>query len=431
MIGTRTAAVVPVLFFTIIDEFRSARFWHYPMVEFISCTMRIKSDHLTNYIKAMRLGPSKPFFTKEKVLVGVLTTPRKGGKYPLPSGKDSRLKEEMVAAAHASGIFMFFFYAEGFDRNTDTVTGHTFKVRNRGEGRWVKAIFDCPNIVYNRLSFRRDEAQNETQELLVYLRNHPKIKIFNPRFLTKWEVHNSLVGSSLTRDMVPETCLFNKNNLGIMLQKYPELFVKPISNSVGKGIIIIWRSQCGNGYRYKLACSDEEGEYCRSALDLYSSLNDVMDPGHKYLIQKSIQLARIDGRVFDLRTQVQKNGRGEWVMSGIGVRVAAPNKYVTHVPNGGTKADYNEVIEKVFGSSPRQLRNLEGQLNDICRTVPYVLEKRLNMNLGILSMDIGLDQNGLMQVIEVNSKPASFDEDHIRRRHLEILNQYFLYLSRS
>ncbi len=393
--------------------------------------MRIKSDHLTNYIKALRLGPSKPFFPKGKVLVGVLTTPRKGGKYPLPSGKDSRLKEEMVAAARASGIFMFFFYPAGFDQSTDTVTGHTFKVGNRGEGRWVKAIFDCPDIVYNRLSFRRDEAQSDVLQLLVYLRNHPKIKIFNPRFLTKWEVHHSLVNSSLTRDLVPETCLFNKNNLGIMLQKYTELFVKPISSSVGKGIIIICRSQCGDGYRYKLACSDEKGEYCRSALDLYSNLKEIMIPGHQYLLQKSIQLARIDGRVFDLRTQVQKNGQGKWVMSGIGVRVAAPNKYVTHVPNGGTKADYDEVIKMVFGSSAWQVRNLEGQLHDICQNVPYVLEKKLNMNLGILSMDIGLDQNGLMQIIEVNSKPASFDEVHIRRRHLEILNQYFFYLSKS
>ncbi len=364
-------------------------------------------------------------------MVGVLTTPKRGGKYPLPAGKDARLKEEMVLSAKDSGIFMFFFYTEGFDMSTDKVYGHTFVTKKNGKGEWKRALFGCPEIVYNRLSFRRDEAQAEVQQLLDYLQHHPMIKIFNPRFLHKWEVYECLSSSSLSRDLVPETRLFSKKTLAVMLDKYPSLFVKPIGSSIGKGIIMVRHDSDGNGYEYKSACSDAVPEICRSANDLYHHLKELMDPEHQYLVQKAIDLAKVNDRIFDLRMQIQKDGRGKWVLTGVAVRIAAPNKYVTHVPNGGSKAEYDEVMRLVFGNSAAKLISLDKQLMNICEVVPFVLEKRLSMSFGILSIDIGVDQSGLMQIIEVNSKPASFDEDHIRRKHLDNLNQYFIFLSKS
>lgn len=386
---------------------------------------------MSNLAKSLGSKFPKLIQPKDQVIVGVLTTPKRGGKYPLPIGKDARLKEEMVLTARSKGIFMFFFYAECFDKDTDKVYGHTFAVKRNGKGQWKKALFECPDIVYNRLSFRRDEAQAEVQELLDYLQHHPRIKIFNPRFLHKWEVYECLAGSSLTRDLVPETHLFCKKSLAIMLEKYPRLFIKPIDSSIGKGIIMVKRSTDRDGYEYKLACSDAPPENCRSGRELYLHLKQLMDLEHKYLIQKAIDLAQINGRIFDLRLQLQKDGQGAWIMTGVAVRIAAPNKYVTHVPNGGSRADYSKVIRTVFGDSPQKLNSLEKQLMTICKVIPFVLEKRLEMNFGILSIDIGLDQTGLMQIIEVNSKPASFDEDHIRKRHLDNLNQYFIFLSKS
>jgi len=151
--------------------------------------------------------------------------------------------------------------------------------------------------------------------------------------------------------------------------------------------------------------------------------------GRKCLIQQGIDLATTGKRVFDLRTEVQKNDQGKWVFTGVGVRVAAPGKYVTHVPNGGSRAEYTKVIKKVFGTTTSINEKLEQQLANITSTVPRVLEKNLGINLGILSIDIGIDKNGLMQVIEVNSKPSSFDESDIRNKHLENLNKYFIYLN--
>ncbi len=43
-------------------------------------------------------------------------------------------------------------------------------------------------------------------------------------------------------------------------------------------------------------------------------------------------------------------------------------------------------------------------------------------------MDMGLDVNGHLWVIEINSKPGVFDEKEIRQRHVSLLHDYFEYL---
>lgn len=365
--------------------------------------------------------------TKDSVLIGIITTPRKKGRYPLPVGKDSRLKQEIIAIAKAKGICIIYFYPQGINLNNQTIFGHTYAAQNNQTGHWVKGVFPLPHVIYNRLSFRRDESDKKVQKLLASLEKCPDIHVFNTRFLDKWEVYSILIQNGLTKEMVPETCLFNRNNLSIMLNKYHELFLKPTNKSLGKGVIKLRYESDKRPVYWCRKYQDREWQKYHSIKDLYSFLQKKIRD-KTYLIQKGIDLATINGRVFDLRTEVQKNNEGKWVFTGTGVRIAAPGKFVTHVPNGGTKAKYEEVITSVFGHSESIKKHIEQQLTYICQTVPAVLEKGLDINLGILSIDIGINKSGHMEVIEVNSKPSSFDENDIRQRHLENLIDYFQYL---
>jgi len=365
---------------------------------------------------------------RNAVLVGVLTTPKGKSRHPLPVGKDSIIKKEMINAANEKGIFMYFFYPHGVDLGRQTVIGHTYMGNNKQSGHWVKRVFPLPDIVYNRISYRKNEAEEKVQELLRRIDNNPNIYLFNTRFLDKWEVHTVLSRSSYTKHLVPETHLFSQENLNMMLHKYDEFFIKPINNSVGKGIIKVkWKNPTQPIY-YKIAASDSRWTRCNSVNKFYARLKEAV-VNDQYLIQQGIELATINNRVFDLRAEVQKNDQGDWVFTGVGVRIAAPGKFVTHVPNGGSRANYEKVIKNVFGDSRSVNENLEQQLAYISSAVPDVLEKNLGINLGIMSIDIGISKSEQMQVIEVNSKPASFDENDIRRQHLENLNKYFLYLN--
>ncbi|SHG62429.1 YheC/D like ATP-grasp [Thermosyntropha lipolytica DSM 11003] len=340
-------------------------------------------------------------------------------------GKTARLYREMILWGKKKDIVIFFFHPLDIAWRRKKIKGITLNKNDR----WVSKYFDFPLIIYNRLSYRSDEKKAYIQNILKKLA-HENIFIFNTRFLNKWEIYQTLKDYPHIAPFLPRTSLFSKSALRDFTSLYNDVFLKPQNNSRGKGIIKITKHPYQNGFIF--ACADQKPLRwipCHSYKDLYLKLRKYILYPKSYLLQEGIRLARYKGRVFDLRTQIQKDGNGEWTLTGIGVRVAHPERFVTHIPNGGKAASLEEVISLVWGRE--KLKNIKTDITFLCDHVPQILEKDLNLNLAILSLDIGVDEEGSTYILEVNSKPASFDEEHIRQKHLELLTDYFIFAANS
>ncbi|MBO8158418.1 YheC/YheD family protein [Thermosyntropha sp.] len=293
--------------------------------------------------------------------------------------------------------------------------------------KWVQKKFDFPDIVYNRLSYRSEEKKVQVQNTLNKLQQK-NMFLFNTRFLNKWEVHQALKNNPEIASYLPRTSVFSKSALYEFINTYDEVFLKPHNSSRGKGIIKIIKKP---GKQLVFASVESKPLVwikCKSFENLYHRLQVYIPYPKYYLLQQGINLAKFQKRIFDLRMQVQKDGNGKWVLTGIGVRVAAPNRFVTHIPNGGKAAPFEEVINEVFRNRKEHIEKIKRQIRIICKVVPETLEKHLGINLAIISLDVGIDINGDLYIFEVNSKPASFDEEDIRKRHLELLTDYFIFV---
>lgn len=356
-------------------------------------------------------------------VVGVLIAGKENTGSP-PVARRARIYRELSQNAAQKNIFMYFFYAHEVDWNHQRVKGLLYDTSIKN-GKWRKAGFCLPDIVYNRISFRHKEETEIVQEFMIKTRQ-ANIHLFNSRFLNKWEVHQSLVNHPQTNKFIPETDCYSNEALSKYLNKYHEFFIKPVANSIGKGIIKVISTRSDKIEYFRLGRSPN-WQTCHSHEELYNRLS--IPSGDKYILQKGICLATIDNRIFDIRAQVQKDGQGIWQITGAAVRLAAIGKFVTHVPNGGSKLDYRMTVNKVFGSNSSVTQELDKQLKKICLTVPQILEDSLRINLAVLSLDIGIDRDGHMWIIEVNSKPASFDEETIYKRHLGLLTDYFIFKS--
>jgi hypothetical protein len=355
------------------------------------------------------------------VTVGVLTTANKKG---LPGGEKARLFKEMVEYGNNRNIFIYFFFARGVDWRRRRIKGFVWTGRH-----WRRGVFPFPNIIYNRIRFRNIESQSHIRQLLRKFERDPSIYLFNSRFLNKWEVYKALRTNKSTAKWLPETFRFNRKSLTIMVTKYPAVFLKYNYGSLGKGIIKVKRLS-NNRFAYAVAKKGGVNwKKCSSPNSLYRQLQYLS--GTAYLVQRGIDLARYKGQIFDLRTQFQKNGVGEWVLTGVAVRVAGKNRFVTHIPNGGHAASYNNVMNAVFGYNSLTRRQVDEQLEQIRSVIPEVLEKKLRLSLAVLSLDIGVDKNGRLWIIEINSKPASFDENDIRTTHWQNLMDYFIYVNEN
>lgn len=358
-------------------------------------------------------------------VVGVLTTVKQN-ESGLPTGKEAHYFAELVSYAQRNGVFVFLFYPEGVNWSNRTIKGYTLDFPKHSSNKWIEGEYPLPDIVYNRLRSRSIENTSAILDLLNKFELNG-IYLFNTRFLDKWDVYTILQGNARLVPMLPPTAIFNYDTLVLFLKRYPELFLKPRNSSIGKGIIKVKKvSDC---YMFALAQSEKPSWYRYSSSDkLYEAIIAVISDTSRYLVQMGIPLAKIDNKIFDLRVQVQKNGKGIWTLTGIGVRAAAPKHFVTHIPNGGSVRPYKEVIQKNFGHSEDLKKALDKQLHLITTETPVTLEKMSGWLLAILSIDIGIDREGKMWIIEVNSKPSSFDEPEIRRTHLKYFTDYCKYI---
>lgn len=357
--------------------------------------------------------------------IGVLTSSDMT-EWGYPKGKKAKLYKEMVIYAEKRNVLVYFFYADDVDWKQQKIKAFSWARNNR----WIRKVYPMPDIVYNRIRFRSIEGRTQIKNLLEKFEQDQHIYLFNSRFLNKWEIYQAFLKYPAHLELFPPTEIYNRQSFKEFLSNYKEVYLKPVNGSVGKGIIKVIKTS--DHYLYAQAQPKRISWNKYASFDnLYEQLKLLGLKDHQYLVQKAIDLARYNGKIFDLRSQLQKNGQGEWILTGIAVRIAGKDRIVTHIPNGGSAGSYEQIMKHIFGSSPEQLEGLKSQLNQIKLNVPEILENHLGINLAILSLDIGVDAEGKMWVIEVNSKPASFDEDDIRQRHLKYLIDYCLYVKRN
>jgi len=361
-------------------------------------------------------------------VVGILSTVKLSSTTGFPVGKEARIFQEKFAIAKQYGIIMFLFYAHDINWQNKTIHGYQFVTDFGMKEHWEKIIFPFPDVVYNRIRYRNVEKQPDVRQLLKFFDRDSHIKLFNTRFLDKWEVHEALLSDPTTSEMVPHTMLFSGANLKCLLKNQSEIFIKPRNNNAGREIIKVVRNN-SNIFAYcHSASSPPRWTKCTSFNNLWNHLNILIQDPNNYIVQTGIDLCRLERQVFDLRAQVQKNGQGEWVFTGINVRIATGNRFVTY-PKDVKSAPFDKVIEIVSGGSEAFKRKVDLQLSNLYNYVPRVLEENLGLSLAILSIDIGLDTHGRTWIIEVSSKSDSFDEKDIRARHFQYLMEYFLYIT--
>lgn len=358
-------------------------------------------------------------------LVGVLTS-GKNINQGIPTGKKARIFREMSQHAKEKGVDLFFFYLEDVNWKQKIIKGLALS----GQKNWMIRTYPFPDIVYNRILYRNIEKTDNTRKSLKRFEAEKSVELFNTRFLEKWEVYQAFKRSGLADELLPETDLFSRRTLQLFCQKYNEVFLKPRNGSKGKGIIKIKQGPDGRGFSYSRAESakHDKSRYCGGLESLYRELKAYGVSDNRYLVQRGIDLAKYQGRVFDIRSQVQKDGSGQWVFTGAGARVAAKNSFVTHIPNGGHLADLQEVLAEAFDPDPNTIRAFIDKLNETTVAAGQILDHHLGINLAILSLDVAIDHDGRMWILEINSKPASVDEDDIRYRHFDYLMDYARYI---
>src|SRR5690606_5625062 len=123
----------------------------------------------------------------------------------------------------------------------------------------------------------------------------------------------------------------------------------------------------------------------------------------KWMVQQGLDLVRVGGRVCDVRVLALKDGRARWRVAGMTVRRARPGSVVSNLHQGGTVLPFQAFACRVprrRGAAPLgvELRRL------VKRILPAV--DAIAPRAGDVGVDIGVDRDGRLWIIEVNTKPG-------------------------
>ncbi|HBI03376.1 MAG TPA: hypothetical protein DDY49_05015 [Paenibacillaceae bacterium] len=324
--------------------------------------------------------------------LGILATPSK--RYPPFSEKTHYAY--LCAAGRKIGINVFVFLPTEVDFENKMVTGYQYN-----NYRWEKHLFPLPSFVYDRCSNRK-KYRNQIQQL----KAKPSVVFLGHVLPNKWKNYQHMIQHSGLLPYIPPTELIDSmHEIGQWLEDYQSVVIKPIQNSLGIGVMKIAQTDGyytlqGRDYKNKILFK----EFADQAA-LYSWLHSHLK--NKTMIQPYLSLCTDEGVPFDIRVLVQKGGNGKWKETGRAVRAGVKNGITSNLCGGGKAFSVNEFLMKFF--SQEEITEINQTIDSIVSELPSFIESR-HGRLVELGIDIGVDKNGEVWIIEINSKPgrASF-----------------------
>lgn len=215
--------------------------------------------------------------------------------------------------------------------------------------------------------------------------------------LAKWNLHRFYSRYPEIAKYLPPTMIFNLSTLSIFLKKYNSVYIKANTQHTGKGIIKAWRA----AKHYKFVRVRGKANHASTPSELYQK---ILNSGSKttYIIQKTIDLAQINGRPFDIRVMMMRDGKCKWHYAGMVVKVAGEQSVVSNVLRGGGYVmSIEDALTQSLHFDKRRIEQMKKQLISLCSKIIRHSEEFpfYSYQSGI---DLAVDKEGRIWIIEVN-----------------------------
>lgn len=217
---------------------------------------------------------------------------------------------------------------------------------------------------------------------------------------SKWRKHTLLEKESDFQPHLPDTALYNKEELERFTARYDVVFLKPVYGQQGNKILKITPSDDG------WQVSGSFGKKFDSLSDLHRAV-EKLRKGKKFLIQQGIDLAPMKGRPVDLRIVVERDKQGDWTILKWFAKSAGKNQIVTNLHRGGTAHTITRYLAAALGWKLKRRRKMFRELRQLSLGLARFLGRSYGNRL--YGLDMGIDRAGKLWLIEINTKPAIKD----------------------
>jgi hypothetical protein len=296
------------------------------------------------------------------------------------------------------GVQPFVFTPDDVDANTNMIYAQYYDTSSK---KWKRKWIAFPSLIYDRCRYHGVDNYRK----LMQFRNRYKLNYLSRPLANKWTMHQVLSESEDIAPHLPHTVNYTSSKaLHRMLTTYRTVYLKPYNGTGGRGIIRIERA---GPNAYLLQGRDQQRRILaprrvtKRQIPLALSGLQITE---RYVVQQGIPLTLGNDRIHDFRMLVQKNGSGEWEITGCAGRIG-PKCSVTSNLHGGGKAVSMEKILRIRFPDTDKVEQIKQDAYRLGIDVVEHLEKRFG-DFCEAGIDLGIDPSGRVWLLEVNPKPS-------------------------
>lgn len=354
--------------------------------------------------------------------LGIMICPKPGAALPFAG---QRFFRQLTIDGLQLNMQVFVFSPDWIDWPRQSVRGYTYDPL---VGEWRHGRFPLPQAVYDRAFYPSHAQMLRHRGLLQRLLQRPGVELLGLGLPGKLDVYAMLAGDRSIANLLPRTERYTgPRALSEWLRVHGEALLKPHGGSHGKGVVHI---RCAGGNRYEAYGRDRKNRAIRR---YFSTKRELLDwahaslaAGRPFVIQQYLPLVTGADAPFDIRVLVQKNGRGLWRFTGAAARVGAAGGLTSNLHGGGAPCDAETLLRQEYGDA-RTIKLMQS-IRDAALRVPRVLENA-HGSLLELGIDFGIDRQGRIWLLEVNSKPGrmSFTRLHDKKARIAAITSPIRY----
>lgn len=304
---------------------------------------------------------------------------------------------ELTLYGLSQNITVYVFSPKKVQWAQNTVKSYRYEPRSN---RWISETMPLPTVIYDRCFYSKLTPLGAYKAPIQRLKNKG-IPFLGYGLKGKWEVHQILQNHPQLRSYLPPTQIYHGyRQIEPYLKQGMAIVLKPRGGSQGVGIYrlqhranqldILGRNEANQNVHYQI-----------ESAKIQAWLKRNVRP-QRYVLQKYLELTSTDNRSFDIRSLVQKGHGGKWSHVGMAARVGQKGSLTSNLHGGGDVYGCEEFIKSNF---PNKANQILAELNKLSYDIPPVLEQ-LHGRLVEVGIDFGIDRQGNVWVIEVNSKPG-------------------------
>lgn len=296
-------------------------------------------------------------------------------------------------------ILVYVFYPDSINWDKTFVEGYQFSFSKQ---KWENNRYPLPNFIYDRCFYSSSKKYLKYKPYIERIKQNRGISFLGHGLKGKWDVYEILAKNPLYSEHLPKTERYrNSTQLLIWLKSSP-IILKPTGGSHGAGVIKIFKENNSfhiigrDYYNQKISLKFQDKQKFIGWVNQFIGRR-------RFIIQQYLDLCTSKEQPYDVRVLVQKDQHGAWDITGMSVRLGDKDNITSNLHGGGSVEQLASFLKKEYDE--KKTNKIINEINRLALSIPPFLESN-HGNLFELGIDIGVDRQGEIWIIEINSKPG-------------------------